>query len=664
MRLMKLAPETVRLRRVAKAHALGEFSMAEYRRARREVIDNFEAYQPAEDDTQPRLLDDESVARKPDPLAQPERRRWPIWVTLVLVLVSMLAATRLFAAETDDAAAPSAAQSVWIPALSERDPNPATSLRLAVNEVALEARTDLAALSVSEAEIQAVIDTTLQAIRERNRPGNHGFTDAELAEVGRFLSALGAHDPDTTLSVRDAADLSALLAEQKARRGLSIVELEEVASAVQAYLRETGYFLAVAYLPSQEVVSGDVNIGVLPGVLGEVAVTGAADRLSGRFADMLGRPVTRREINTRLYALNQAQGFSARASFEPGDSTGETRLNLDVLASRSVRGNVALDNYGDDHTGKQRLVLGGDLINPAGRGDVLRAGLVAALDPDNQLLGFIEYDTPVGSRRQLRSRLARNDFSTGGGASAIDGDGWLLDAVLESFLHRDQLAGLSWEMGLGRHELNWSHPDEDVDQTVHVASGAINARRVWDDARIAADFRLYADVGSISGDTFAGQDDGFWDLGFTLFGWHPFDLPVLPGRQKISLALSGQLAGSQLPSTRRLTLGGVGASRGFDRDIYLADQGMVLRADLRTPLLLGELALGELSLFADAAYGKNRNDLTPTWAHLANLGLAWDVRLGEHFLSSLSWAMPITAKGSGGLDDQGSQLFWSLRYAR
>ena len=40
MSLMKLAPETVRLRRVAKAHAMGEFSMAEYRQARREVIDN------------------------------------------------------------------------------------------------------------------------------------------------------------------------------------------------------------------------------------------------------------------------------------------------------------------------------------------------------------------------------------------------------------------------------------------------------------------------------------------------------------------------------------------------------------------------------------------------------------------------------------------------
>ena len=107
-----------------------------------------------------------------------------------------------------------------------------------------------------------------------------------------------------------------------------------------------------------------------------------------------------------------------------------------------------------------------------------------------------------------------------------------------------------------------------------------------------------------------------------------------------------------------LALGGIGAARGFERDIFLADQGLVLRGDLRTPL-----ALGELALFLDAAYGKDRNELTPRWAHVANLGLSWDVMFGRHLQSSFSWAVPITAKASDGLDDDGAQFFWSLRYA-
>ena len=55
MTLMKLAPEIVRLRRVAKAYAAGEFSRFEYREARREVIENFQPDVIGDDDTQPRL---------------------------------------------------------------------------------------------------------------------------------------------------------------------------------------------------------------------------------------------------------------------------------------------------------------------------------------------------------------------------------------------------------------------------------------------------------------------------------------------------------------------------------------------------------------------------------------------------------------------------------
>ena len=663
MSLMKLAPETVRLRRVAKAHAMGEFSMAEYRQARREVIDNFEPYRAAEDDTQPRLATNEIAGlagsggpragkhagkRAGDRAGDKGKRGWSLWIGAALILLCLLAANSLLAPE-------SAAADVHIPAVSERDPNPATSLRLNVSRVVLDGGLQ-AVEGLDRTELQGVVNAKLKEIRKRNAPGTHGFTAAELEEVGRFLNALGAHDGEAPLSARDAADLSALLAEQKIRRGLSVIELEEIAGAVQHRMRESGYFLAVAYLPTQNVTNGEVAISVLPGVLGDVQVAGTNERLARRFNDLVGRPVTRREINTRLYALNQVEGFSARASFAPGAEVGETQLNLDVLESRSLRGQIALDNYGDEHTGRQRLVLDGDLINPSGRGDVLSAGLIAAVDPDNQFLGYLDYAAPVGSRRQLRARLARNDFST---SADLEADGWLLDGVLETYLHRDQLTGLSWELGLGRHELNWASEGANVDQSVNLLSAAVNARRVWDQSRIAADFRLYADVGNIDGDTFAGQDDRFWDLGFALFGWHPFDLRWLPGRQKFALELKGQLAGSQLPSTRRLMLGGIGAARGFDRDVYLADQGMVLRSDLRTPL-----TLGELSLFADVAYGKSENELFPGWAHLANLGVAWDVRFGLHLLSSLSLATPITHKGSGGLDDDGVMFFWSLRYAR
>jgi hemolysin activation/secretion protein len=644
MSLMKLSPETVRLRRVAKAHALGEFSLIEYRRARREVIENFDPGQVSDDDTQPRsqILPEPPAPPAPE---KPRRMRW--WMAALLAAVALLGAAQLMAG-TDSSLA-----GVFIPPVADRDPNPATSPRLPVTGVRLDRVDDR--LTLDADELQAVADARLEEIRARNQPGQHGFTPGELAEVGRLLNAMGAHAPDVSLSGEDARDLSALLREQKKRRGISIVELEEVASAVQQRAREAGYFLAVAYLPSQEVRDGRVTIALLPGVIGEVLVDGASERLAARFGDLIDRPITRREINTRLYTLNQAPGFTAQTSFEPGGEPGETRLRLEVLERTGLKAGVAVDNYGDEHTGKQRLVLAGDLINPSGRGDVLSLGLTAALDPSNQVLGLGEYVLPIGARRQVRGRIAKNDFSSG----EIDGQGWLFDAVMKTHLYRDRRSGLSYEVGLGRHVLDWQTPTGDIEQRANVLSLALDGRRVWDEVRIATDFRVYAGIGSVAGDRFLGQDDGFWDLGFDLFAWHPFDLPGLPGRQKVSVLLKGQFSGTQLPSTRRLALGGVAGARGFERDTFLADQGAVLRLDLRTPL-----GVGELALFGDLAYGQDQNDLTPGWAHLADLGVSWDVRIGAHLMSSLSWAVPVTAKGNGGLEDDGARLFWSIRYAQ
>lgn len=669
MSLMKLAPESVRLRRVARAHAVGEFTQTEYRRARREVIENFDVAGTADDDTRPRSQQRPtpsgsapSPGRQTDPVTPAtthrSRRGWLAWLAaaLALVLASQLLAGQA-EAQVPQERLEVPQQRSGVPAIrpvAERDPNPATSTRLTIAGVTIDLPGDL---EVSEVDLQAVADAHIEDVRRRNRPAGHGFTPAELEEVGRLLNTLGVHEPGAALGDQDAADLFMLIQAQKDRRGMSVVELEEVAAAVQAHLREQGYFLAVAYLPAQDVADGRVTIRVLPGVLGEVTIDGADQRLARGFEDLLDRPVTEREINTRLYALNQSPGLTARASFVPGDRVGESRLQLELLERRSLRGDLSLDNHGDRHTGRQRLALAGDLINPTGRGDLLRLGLTAAIDPSNQLLGFAEYATPVGGRRQLRARLARNDFNTTG-ADQVYGDGWLFDGLLETHLFRSRLAGLSYELGVGRHSLDWDTSAGSVEQTVSLVSAGLSGRRVWDELKLATDFRLRAELGHIAGDPFAGQEEGFWNLGVDLFGWHPFDLEFLPGRQKLSVAFSGQLADSQLPSTRRFILGGAAGARGFERTIFLADSGFLLRTDLRTPL-----ALGELSVFMDAGYGKGHNELESSWAHVANLGIGWDVRMGRHLLSSLSWAVPITAKGTGDLDDEGSQLFWSLRYA-
>ena len=123
MSLMKLSPETVRLRRIAKAFAAGEFSEEEYRLARREVIVNFVPMAMDDDDTQPRQPVAEVEFERRRAADGPKRR---LWVLMLLALGVLLAAVGSFAV-----AAP------VIPALAERDPNPVTSPRIVVDHIHL-----------------------------------------------------------------------------------------------------------------------------------------------------------------------------------------------------------------------------------------------------------------------------------------------------------------------------------------------------------------------------------------------------------------------------------------------------------------------------------------------------------------------------------------------
>jgi hypothetical protein len=97
---LKLAPDTVRLRRMARAFAAGEISEAEYREARREIIDGFRSEAPSQNTTHRRTPDDD-FPRQPEAVPQPVGaplamvRRHGFWLAivaglLVFVLVTLL----------------------------------------------------------------------------------------------------------------------------------------------------------------------------------------------------------------------------------------------------------------------------------------------------------------------------------------------------------------------------------------------------------------------------------------------------------------------------------------------------------------------------------------------------------------------------------------------
>lgn len=648
MKLMKLAPESQRLRRMVKAFAAGELDRIEYREARRQIVDNFVPF-AADDDTQPRKDVTKRNFHPASNLEHGHKNSW--WPKLALATVAILAIFALTANAFGALA--------HIPPVAERDPDPNTSPRLEVKSIRV--RLPDATSGVDADEVQRVIDATLEEIGARHTVADHGFNTDELDEIGRFLTAIGVHDADAQLTKADVNDLKELIAGQKSRRGVSVKEIEEVALRVQEHYRDKGYFLAVAFVPSQAVEDGSVWLEVLPGRLGSIAVDGDATQLAeAAFADLLGKPLTRRMVETKLYELNSLPGFSSQAAFVPGSNVGETQLNLQVLEAKTWSARAQVDNYGNEESGQERVSLQFGWLNPIGRGDALDVRVMNTVNPSEQTYVSAGYRTPLVSRRyQGQIRVSNNDFSWQADPE-IESDSLLIDASVSRTLAHTRARGSSLWLGAGLHDIS---RDGLEDQKAHYLSFGMAAHRIWDSANpiafaanMAVTGRTTLDLGRVSSGEVVGQESDFWRFGASGRVWWPVDLPIIGAGQKVSISATGQLSGSHLPSTLRLGVGGVNDVRGFDPGTYMADQGVHVSLGLHFPLPVGELVW-----FADTAYAVQKNDVATTWAQLTSTGIGWDFEIIPNVTSRLSWSIPLTTKGTGGLEDEGARFYWSLR---
>jgi hypothetical protein len=103
MTLLQLTPEGERLRRIAKAHAAGELSTADYRRIRSDVIERFAAFDGdiTGDDTQQRWVERTplSAAESAETAADLRRARRParvVWLMGAGLLLIVLLASGIY----------------------------------------------------------------------------------------------------------------------------------------------------------------------------------------------------------------------------------------------------------------------------------------------------------------------------------------------------------------------------------------------------------------------------------------------------------------------------------------------------------------------------------------------------------------------------------------
>lgn len=425
-------------------------------------------------------------------------------------------------------------------------------------------------------------------------------------------------------------------------RSLTLADLERATQRLAAHYRAKGWLVRV-YLPAQEIKDGIVRIAVVEGRLSGIKVENAARRADANLAEriaggglVLGEALAAKALERGLLLANDLPGIKATGILEPGDAVGETSLRLKVEDGPFTAGDASLTNQGTRSTGIAQLSAG-LLINPGGGNQVsLRALAASGLD-----MVRAGYALPLGSDG-LRANFYASDlrYKLGGDFTALKARG----------------SARTWGAVL-------AYPLQRAETVNHNFSAALEARRYADDSLGAALRRKTANVLTLSA---AGDRiDGLAGGGLTQYGAslvsgkldlsgvaadlaadqagpnangrylkviaNASRLQRLPADFAFSVALSAQLAGKNLDSAEKFSLGGPSGVRAYPVNEASGDAGWLLNLELRKELGEGWNALalldaGEIRQHRNEWAGWQGGASTPNHYGLAGagFGVGWN----------------------------------------
>lgn len=401
---------------------------------------------------------------------------------------------------------------------------------------------------------------------------------------------------------------------------LSISDLQELAGLITGYLRGKGYLLARAYLPKQDVTEGTIEIAIVSGRidgrprinieessrLNPALLQDIADR-----AIPEGDAVRLERIERAVLLMNDLPGINARASLEPGETPGSTRIVVNVDEGPLFQGLLSSDNFGDRYTGTYRGTGHLSATDPFGLGDQVNLSLTGA---DNLYQWRAAYALPLWSTGWTWSAAYTGlSYELGKEFSDLDAKGWA-DTVFTGVSYpviRSRNATV--RTGLGFEYLMLS--DEAVgvtisDRKLSVGSASVtgnffdtfNGGGLTNGSIILTGGSVDLDLASErAGDDAGPQTAG----GFTRGTYSIARLQRLTPLISLLGAARGQIASTNLDSSQKFILGGPAGVRAYPVGEAPGDEGHIFTIEARLDLpFLPAWASTQLIGFYDAGWIK------------------------------------------------------------
>lgn len=381
--------------------------------------------------------------------------------------------------------------------------------------------------------------------------------------------------------------------DQVAGQALDLNGLRALAQQVTHYLQEQGYLVARAWLPEQDLSSGVLQIQVLEGRYGQALAQGSDSAVAAAAQRWLapmphGQVVTRPQLHRSLLLLTDLPGISTRSVLRPGAEVGEADLLLEVEPTERWKGRVALDNYGNRYSGRERLSAGVELQPGLVLGDQASIDVLGTREKTWQAAA--SYSLPLGiDGWRLQTQLSRTDYQLGKEFSALDAHGTADTFFLGASypLLRTQYANIRTSMGWQYRRLR------DYRDALHNAERK-NAKAVvlslsgdwiephavsWGSLSLhAGDLQLRDEQRAI--DSLTARTAGRYNrlnldaarIQSVLSDWSVY------GR------VSAQWANKNLDGSEKMTLGGSTGVRGWPTGEAMGDRGWLAQLELRWQL--------------------------------------------------------------------------------
>ena len=482
-----------------------------------------------------------------------------------------------------------------IPAVRDRLPDPMAGPRLAVAEFRIQGLVEFPELGITREAIGDLVEGIRFDLMGEGKLLQSGYTLDELGELSDLLVDIEEETIDRHVTSLEVQQLVWLIRTQQGKRGVTVGQIEAVASSITQFYRERGFILAKAYIPKQQVRDGIVNLTVLLGTLGEVNIENNemydAEILTAVFDDFIDKPVTSQSIEENLFLINNFPGISVDGYFEPGTQVGDTRLKVNVREERLFNFSTRIDNHGTEDSGLYRVFLDGQVNNLFGVADFFHLSILQSVFPFGTTYGQLSYDSNFFSPRvRVGFDISENQFvsdqsqSTDNDVAKLSGIVNVYGAHARYIAQRSRKKNSSYELRFERinSDLQYGEISPEtrfLDQTLSNLYLSYSFDLLDDESKLLHDATFTYNRGNFEFGFSQGQETNFdvFSVDYTLLSF--LKVPFTDSSSRLIFKNHMQYSGTTLSTIARYSLTGPTKIRGFSQSFFTGDDAVFLGLD-------------------------------------------------------------------------------------